>query len=138
METIKGAYCILITNQERRPIDASLRRFPSTQLTSAGAACRIEVVLMGAAVILAFSEEQHFGRVAAGRTNPSGVTCQALSVAGCQKQEKKGPYEGRGRHKRRGSILTPAANRQRFSLILQPNPFYFFVSILTQNMQCGL
>lgn len=47
---------------------------------SAGPGRGVEVVLMGAAVVLAFPEQQDLGRVAAGRTNPGHVARQALAV----------------------------------------------------------
>lgn len=47
---------------------------------SAGPGRGVEVVLMGAAVILAFSEQQDLGRVAARRTNSCHVARQALAV----------------------------------------------------------
>lgn len=47
---------------------------------SAGPGAGVEVVLMGAAVILALSEQQHLGRVAAGRTHTGHVARQALAV----------------------------------------------------------
>lgn len=56
--------------------------------TSAGPGRSVEVVLMGAAVILAFPEQQHLGRVAAGRTNPGHVARQALAVTSCRKQKR--------------------------------------------------
>lgn len=42
---------------------------------------------MGAAVILAFSEQQHLGRVTAGCTNPGHVARQALAVTRCRDME---------------------------------------------------
>lgn len=55
---------------------------------------------MGAAVVLAFSEQQHLGRVAAGRTNPGHVARQALAVTRCRKQ--RGRHGGLVRCKVRG------------------------------------
>lgn len=58
--------------------------------TSADAGRRVEVVLMGAAVVLAFSKQQHLGRVAAGRADTVRVAGQALAVARCRKQGQHG------------------------------------------------
>lgn len=75
MNIIKGALHILIIKPPC--LTAPVR-------TSAGAGRGVEVVLMGAAVVLAFSEQQHLGRVTAGRTNPGRLARQALAVACCR------------------------------------------------------
>lgn len=51
-------------------------------LTSARAGGGVEVVLMGAAVVLALPEQQDSAGVAAGRAEPRWVAGQALAVAG--------------------------------------------------------
>lgn len=48
---------------------------------SAGAGRGVEVVLVGAAVVLTLSEQQHLGRVAARSANAGRVARQALAVA---------------------------------------------------------
>lgn len=50
--------------------------------TSAGAAGGVEVVLVGAAVVLALPEQQNSGGVTAGSTGPGRAAGQALAVAG--------------------------------------------------------
>lgn len=59
---------------------------------------------MGAAVILAFSEQQDLGWVAAGRTNPGHVAREALAVTCCRKQ--KGRHGGQVRYKVREEIIS--------------------------------
>lgn len=54
--------------------------------TSAAARRGVEVILMGAAVILTFPKQQHLGRVPAGSTGPRCVTRQTLAVTRCQRR----------------------------------------------------
>lgn len=58
--------------------------------TSARAGGGVEVVLMGAAVVLALPKQQNSGRVAARRADPGRVTGQTLAVTGCRVQEGQG------------------------------------------------
>lgn len=67
------------TQQAVRPQRASAGATAPVAL-SAGPGRGVEVVLMSAAVILAFSEQQDLGRVAARRTNSCHVARQALAV----------------------------------------------------------
>lgn len=85
MNIIKGALHILIINQCFPPPQSSTTAVCRglswrQRRTSAGPGRGVKVVLMGAAVILAFSEQQHLGRVAACRTNLGRVARQALAV----------------------------------------------------------
>lgn len=64
--------------------------------TSAGPGRGVEVVLMGAVVVLAFSEQQHLGGVAAGRADAGHVARQALTVTRCRRYRgQRGGQRGR-------------------------------------------
>lgn len=73
--------------------------------TSAGPGRGVEVVLMGAAIVLAFPKQQDPGWVTAGRTHPGHVACQALAVTCCQRQ--KSQHGGQRGKDQLQDVLTP-------------------------------
>lgn len=93
MYIIKGALHILIINPVL-PFALSLTTAECVGLswqwrrTSADPGRGVEVVLMGAAVVLAFPEQQDPGWVTARRTHPGHVACQALAVTCCRRQKR--------------------------------------------------